>query len=178
MEDANMWTVDRLKDASTHELTELFKTLQAPSIQEMDGEYRGYYFGADSHPISDLIWHLGANVNVLSGIWQGKSFTPISDTEGYGINNQKKSGMILRKWPTRTSIGPSRYDGENVFALNYRYYYSTAGKVHMQDEIRKVNDRLYLGVGHWRLPVGIAMASVWFALEGPVGPFDATGGSL
>lgn len=170
--------LERLKRSSTDELIVLFKTLSAPSFQEMEGEYRGYYFGADGHPISNLIWHLGANLNIISGVWQGKSFKPISDSEGYGFNTLKKSGMIIRKWPMRTGIGPSRYDGNCVFALNYRYYYSAAGIMHMQDEIRKVNDHIFLGVGHWRLPTGFPMASVWFALEGPIRPFDATGGRL
>ena len=172
------WTIDRLKKSSTNELIKLFKTLEAPSIREMDGEYQGYYLGADSRPISNLIWHLGENLNFFSGKWQGKSFKPITDTEGHGHNNQKKSGMIIRKWPMRTSIGPSRYDGKDVFALNYRYYYSSAGKRSMQDEIRRVNDNLFLGMGHWRLLPGIPMASVWFALEGPIGPYDNTGGRL
>ncbi|MBU0992022.1 MAG: hypothetical protein KJ737_05970 [Proteobacteria bacterium] len=170
--------IDHLKRSSTDELTELFKTLSALSIHEMAGEYRGYYLGADGHPLSNLIWHLGANLNFFSGVWQGKSFKPISDIEGYGFNTLKKSGMIIRKWPMRTGVGPSRYDSKSVFALNYRYYYSAAGKMHMQDEIRRVNDQLFLGVGHWCLPIGVPMASVWFVLEGPVGPFGATGGRL
>ena len=95
-----------------------------------------------------------------------KSFQPISDATGYGFNNMKKFGMIVRRWPMRTSIGPSRYDSNDVYSLNYRYYYSAAGIVSMQDEIRKVQEGFYLGVGHWRLPIGISMASVWFALTG------------
>jgi len=172
------WTIERLKHLGTDGLVELFKTLPAPSIREMNGEYRGHYLGADHHPISNLLWHMFANLSIFSGVWQGKSFQPISATEGFGFNNLKKFGMVVRRWPMRTGIGPSRYDGKDVYSLNYGYYYSLAGIASMQDEIRKVGDGLYLGVGHWQLPIGIPMASVWFALTGPVGAFDTTGGRL
>jgi hypothetical protein len=167
--------VEKLRKLGTKGLIEVFKTLSAPPVSEMNGEYRGYYFGAGYHPISNILWQVSANWNLLGGKWQGKSFQPVSDNAGYGFNNMKKFGMIVRRWPMKTGIGPSRYDGRDVYALNYRYYYSAAGIVNMQDEIRKVRDGLYLGVGHWRLPVGISMASVWFALSGPVGVFDSTG---
>ena len=86
--------------------------------------------------------------------------------------------MRLRRWPMKTGLGTSLYDGKDVYALNYRYYWSAAGIVSMQDEIRKLEEGLYLAVGHWRLPMDIPMASVWFALTGPVGPFDTTGALL
>lgn len=173
-----VWTVEKLHQLGTNRTVELFKTLSAPALREMNGEYQGHYFGSDHHSISNILWHASANWNLFSGKWQGKSFQPVSDTVGYGFNNLKKFGMIVRRWPTRTSIGHSRYDRKDVYALNYRYYYSVAGIVSMQDEIRKVQEGLYLGVGHWRLPIGIPMASSWFALTGPVGVFDSTGGRL
>ncbi|MCX5850101.1 MAG: hypothetical protein NTW65_11725 [Deltaproteobacteria bacterium] len=175
---SQVWTVEKLHQLGTSGIVELFKTLSAPVLREMNGEYQGHYFGADNHPISNILWHASANWNLFSGKWQGKSFQPISDTTGYGFNNMKKFGMIVRRWPMKTSIGPSRYDGKEAFALNYGYYYSAAGMVSMQDEIRKIQEGLYLGVGHWRLPVGISMTSVWFGLTGPVGVFDSTGGRL
>jgi hypothetical protein len=150
------WTVDRLKKLSTKDLIKLFKTLSAPAVHEMKGEYRGHYFGADYHPVSNILWHISANLNLFSGVWQGKSFTPISDISGYGFNNMKKFGMIIRRWPMKTGLGPSLYDSKDVFALNYRYYYSIAGIAGMQDEIRKVQDCLYLGVGHWH-PHGVSL---------------------
>ena len=175
---SQIWTIEKLHHLGTKGLIELFKTLSVPPLSEMNGEYQGHYFGADHHPVSNFLWHASANWNLFSGKWQGKSFHPVSDTAGYGFNNMKKFGMIVRRWPMRTSIGPSRYDVKDVYALNYRYYYSAAGIVDMQDEIRKVHEGLYLGVGHWRLPIGISMASVWFALTGPVGVFDPSGGRL
>lgn len=173
-----IWNVDKLRQLGTAGQAELFKTLPAPAVREMDGEYRGHYFGAEGHPISNILWQITCNRNLTSGIWLGKSFQPLSDMEGHGFNNLTKFGMRLRRWPMRTCLGPSRYDGKDVYALNYRYYWSAADMVSMQDEIRKVEEGLYLAVGHWRLPAGIPMASVWFALTGPVGEFDTTGALL
>lgn len=172
------WTIDKMRLLGTSGQLELFKSLHAPSIHEMRGEYHGHYFGADGHFISNAIWHITCNRNWTSGIWLGKSFHPDSQTAGYGFNNLSKFGMRLRRWPMKTGIGPSRYDGKDVYALNYRYYYSAAGIVNMQDEIRRIENGLYLAVGHWRLPIGIPMASVWFALTGPVGPYDPNGALL
>jgi hypothetical protein len=164
--------VDKLQRLGTAGQAELFKTLTAPSMHEMNGEYHGHYFGADRAHISNALWQIACNMNLTSGVWLGKSFQPISDTQGRGFNNLSKFGMRLRRWPMKTSIGPSRYDGKDVYSLHYRYYYSAAGLVNMQDEIRTLEKGLYLAVGHWRLPIGIPMASVWFALTGPVGAFD------
>jgi len=46
----------------------------------------------------------------------------------------------------RTFIGKSQYDDKESFHLDYRPFNS--GLLHsMRDEIRKINDRLYIGMG-------------------------------
>ena len=140
------WTVEKLKALGTNRLLSLYKSLPAPSVREMEGEYKGHYLGADHHPISDFAWYAGANWTLAGNTWRwiGKSFKPISDKEGSGHNNQRKFGMRLRKWPMRTSIVSSRYDEKDAFFLDYTYYYSLAGVMHMQDEVRKLSPGLYL----------------------------------
>jgi len=52
-----------------------------------------------------------------------------------------------------TVIGPSDYDGKPAFKLNYGAYNS--GTVQsMRDEIRKINDNLFLGLGYMALGGG------------------------
>lgn len=175
----NKWTNEKLASLGTNKLKDLFMSLPAPTIDEINGEYKAFYIGADNGPISNLIWEISANWNLYSGKWYGKSFKPTSEMTGYGFNNMKKFGMHVRRWPMKTKIGTSVYDKKDVYELDYSYYYSAAGIVSMKDEIRKVQDGLYLGIGHWKLPIiGIRMTSVWFTLSGPIGPFDDTGGSL
>ncbi len=163
------WTLDRLNSLSIPEIEKLYRTLEAPSIEEMRGEYRGGYIGA-GHIITDLIWKSVA-WNPLMGIWQGKAFEPVSRTEGRGFNVTRRSGRTVRKWPMRTTMSASFIDGGAVFLLDYPFYSSLAGLAKMTDEIRKINEKLYLGIGHWKLGV-FPLASVWFTLEGPVKKFD------
>jgi hypothetical protein len=163
------WTVDRLKSLSIPELEVLYRTLPAPSFEEMHGEYQGGYIGCE-HPISNGLWKLVAWNSIIGGVWQGKSFEPLSETEGRGFNVLELYGRRIRKWPMRTTISISFVDDREVFLLDYPFYISGSGAVKMTDEVRKVNDGLYLGIGHWR-PL-VPMASLWFTLSGPVGPFD------
>jgi hypothetical protein len=168
LEHAHCWTVEKLRRLGTAGHLELFKTLSAPSVLEMQGEFRGHYFGADGHSVCNALWQITSNRNWTSGRWLGKSFLADSDADGHGFNNLSRFGVRVRRWPMKTGIGASRYDNGEVFALNYRHYLSAASIVSMQDEIRKVGEGLYLGVGHWQLPTGKRLASVWFALSGPV----------
>lgn len=163
------WTVERLHSLPIPQLEQLYRTLPAPSLEEMHGEYQGGYIGCEQH-ISDWLWKLVAWNPVIGGVWQGKSFEPLSEREGRGFNSLKLYGRTVRKWPMRTTVGSSFIDGGEVFLLDYPFYRSGAAVVKMTDEVRKVNDHLYLGIGHWRLL--LPLASVWFTLSGPVGPFD------
>jgi hypothetical protein len=162
------WTIDRLKLLSISEIEKLYRTLPAPSIEEMRGEYRGGYIGCDQF-ISNQIWKLSA-WNPLMGFWQGKAFEPLSRTEGRGFNITKKFGRTIRKWPMRTTMSASFIDGNDVFLLDYPFYASMAGFAKMTDEIRKIDVNLFLGIGHWKL--GVPLTSVWFTLAGPIKPFD------
>lgn len=166
------WTAERLRKLNRSEIEALFKTLIAPKVTEMSGEYTGIYIGARGRFFANLSWHLTANSNLAFGKWLGKSFIPESETNGHGYNNLAKFGMKRSVWPMKTSIGQSIYDGKDIFLLRYGYFYSLAGIANMQDEIRKLDDNTYLGVGHWKLPPGIPMAPVWFLLKGPNGSVD------
>lgn len=163
------WTAESLQSLSIPELEGLYRTLPAPSFTEMHGEYKGGYIGCEQ-PVSDGLWKLVAWNPILGGVWQGKSFEPLSETEGRGFNTLKLYGRNVRKWPMRTTMSTSFIDGGEAFLLDYPFYRSGSGAVKMTDEVRKVNDRLYLGIGHWR-PL-VPLASVWFTLSGPIGSFD------
>jgi hypothetical protein len=165
------WTAEKLGSLSIPEVAELYSTLRAPSLEEMHGEYQGGYIGC-GHLFSDSMWKLAA-WNPAMGVWQGKAFEPISKTEGRGFNVTSKFGRIVRKWPMRTTIGTSFIDGKEVFLLDYPFYRSLAGFAKMTDEVRKIDDNLFLGIGHWK-PL-TPLASVWFTLSGPIKPFDPEG---
>jgi hypothetical protein len=71
----------------------------------------------------------------------------------------------------KTKIAKSIYDGKDVFELDYTVYHSGAGFVNMIDEVRKVNDELYLGIGNWGYFRRQRLIPNFFALAGPRGPY-------
>ena len=46
-----------------------------------------------------------------------------------------------------TSVGPSFFDGKPSFRLVYRAFDHHAGDIHMLDEVRRLPDGRYLGIG-------------------------------
>jgi len=139
-------TLNRLKQKKTGELLALFKTLDAPTFNEMDGEYHAELldFGG---LIPNIIGKLSTYEPVLNGKWLSKAFTPGTNNTSYGYNTFNKFGKIIRKYPMRTEIAPSRFDGKPVFQLTYSAYPTLLAKINMLDEIRKVEEGIYLGIG-------------------------------
>ena len=43
----------------------------------------------------------------------------------------------------------TRYDGRPAYTLVYRAYHSFCGDINMVDEVRRLGDGLYLGIGTW-----------------------------
>lgn len=100
------------------------------------------------------------------GRWEGKAFNPTGENRGYGYNLfQDAGGKIYRTRRMDTEIGLSDYDGKPAFKLNYGAYNS--GTVHsMRDEVRRINDDLFLGLGYMALGGG-KINPAPFALVGP-----------
>lgn len=150
-------------------LMDIFKVLPSPTLHEMQGEFNGYYLCCRTR-LSDWSWRFMANSYLMGGRWKGKSFTRLSDNVGRGFNQLDLMGMRVAKYPMRTSISRSRYDGKPIFELRYAHYFSACGLIDVVDEFRKLNETLFLCVAHSRL-----WEPMWFVLEGPVGPFDDAG---
>ena len=111
-----------LTDMTQEELLEYFKTLEAPTIEEMDGEYHTTKLGY--HGIRDYLeWRLTCDNPLMNSEWLGKAFHPTGDGMGRGYNLFRKlGGKLTQVYPMRTVIGPSRYDGKPVYTLVYSAY--------------------------------------------------------
>ncbi len=153
----------------------LYLSLDCPTLDEMEGEFEGEWLAREAPLFSKLMWKLSACSNWSNGIWKGKSFQLLSEYHGWGFNNLKKFGGIVRRWPMRITIAPSRYDGKNSFSLRYGHYYSMCGLLDVQDEFRRLNDNCLLGLAHYRPVFGFALRPMWFLMKGPIGEFDASG---
>lgn len=155
-----------LQSRTSGELLNLFQTLAAPDFSAMKGEFRATlldqgcpYFGA---------FNLTVLNNPANGFWLAKAFTPEGPENGHGYNVFFRKGKILRKFRMKTDLAPSRWDGKTSFRLTYRVYNSLCGWVCMEDEVRKLEDGIYLGIGVYG---PFRKTPMPFILEGPVAGF-------
>ena len=143
----------------------LFRSLPAPSVEEMNGEYRAELLD-QGPPV--FLW-IALWVVHLKGRWLAKAFTPEGPKGGRGYNVFVIGNRVVRGTRMRTHVGPSRYDSQPSYHLDYSAYKGGLLGT-MRDEVRKVADGLYLGlgaVGYTRL----MRRPSPFLLEGTVAPF-------
>ncbi|MBW2529794.1 MAG: hypothetical protein JRI23_36795 [Deltaproteobacteria bacterium] len=144
----------------------LFRSLPAPELGEMDGEYRADLLD-QGPPV--FLWVASFFVH-QRGLWLAKAFTPTGPSEGRGYNLFVVGDRLRRGTRMRTTIAPSRIDGRPAYLLDYSAYLRGILGT-MRDEVRKVADGLYLGLGTVGYGRWMRRPSP-FLLEGPVSPFD------
>jgi hypothetical protein len=161
-------TVEELKQLSTKELVALFKTLPAPAITEMDGEFAACLLQQPS-----TLSRIFGQISVANPLmpWLCKAFRPVDAESGRGYNTFSLLGGIVQRFPMQTVIAPSRYDDKPAYTLIYRTYHSMCGDIHMVDEVRKVADGVYLGIGTWGFTRAQRQIALPFLLEGPIGAY-------
>jgi hypothetical protein len=175
-EDLKDWGVADLKALKQQQLLDLYKTLPCPTMEEMTGEFRGDLL--DQGPfrfIKNIFGYFALRSSLANGAWQGKGFTMTSDTEGKGYNHYKRFGKDRYVFPMKTKITKSVFDGKDNFELDYTAYIalkSQASLINMIDEVRKVNDDLYLGIGTWGWIRRFRMIPWFFSLSGPRAPYS------
>ena len=133
---------------STKQLLEHFKTLPAPSIAEMDGEYTATLLQQPNF-LASLSGKFSLNNPLYKGKWLCKAFRPVDADSGRGYNTFQHLGRVKQQFPMQTVIAPSRYDGRPAYTLVYRAFQSMCGDIHMVDEVRSMGDGRYLGIGTW-----------------------------
>ena len=148
----------------------LYGRLPSPTMQEMHGEFAGY-ISKQALPLLRLSGQLALRNPVL-GYWMGKAFRPISDTLGRGYNPFRHVGGVSQHFAMQVALAPSRHDGKPAFQLVYRAFHSLLGDVHALDEVRRVHEGLYLGLGTAGWPhSGLRRFPALFVLAGPIGPY-------
>jgi hypothetical protein len=139
-------SAETLRHMTFDELLALFETLEVPSIAEMNGEYAASLLRQPNVLASISGW--ATVVNPLMP-WLCKSFRPVDEDTGRGYNTFKRMGRVIQKFPMQTIIAPSRYDGKPAYTLVYRAFQSFCGDINMVDEVRRLGEGLYLGMGTW-----------------------------
>ncbi|MBI2691950.1 MAG: hypothetical protein HYX29_08415 [Solirubrobacterales bacterium] len=157
-----------LREAGSFELLSFFRDLPSPGIKEMNGDYDATLLQQPS---------LAAEINGFFAVglpfspWLSKGFRPVNETEGRGYNSFRQLGKVIQRYPMRTMIAPSRYDGRDSYTLIYRAYRSMCGAINMVDEIRRVNDGLYLAIGTWGFTKRQRQIPLPFALRATDRPY-------
>ncbi len=177
------------------QLMDLFFLLDAPSMTEMRGEYRAALLDS-GYIINMFLARL--YLYFTWGDWHHKAFEPLGEKNGRGYNTfittqpklyenyfiavfmkivstvrsfcrlhnpQRLARIMLNK----TSIVSSVFDGRSSFQLSYRDY-NTFFTDTMTDEVRKVNDNLFLGIGRLTITLG-KFNPMPFVMIGPPDPW-------
>lgn len=142
--------------------------MPAPSLKKLKGEYRAV------NPPSGI---LAGSVQFLTdyffgpGKWIGKAFMPLDERKGKGYNifSMESKGGKIRVYRTRkidTFIGKSAYDGRNSCHLVYERNNSFPIDS-MKDELRMVNEKLFIGLGHMALGGGSINPSPFIVYGNP-----------
>lgn len=155
-------SADAVRTLSVEELLALFATLEAPSIAEMNGEYTASLLRQPSLIAAVSGW--ATVVNPLMP-WLCKAFRPVDADTGRGYNSFNRLGRVIQLFPMQTMIAPSRYDGRPAYTLVYRAYHSFCGDIHMVDEVRRLGDGLYLGIGTWGFTERQRLVALPFLLQ-------------
>lgn len=136
--------IEQLRRLSPKELQHLFRTLPAPTIAEMDGEYHAELL---AQPCGIVGQKGKLFLDNPMQTWLCKAFRPVDAQYGRGYNTFLQRGKIIQRYPMLTTIAASRYDGKPAYTLIYRYFQSLCGSINMVDEVRQVSPDLYLGMG-------------------------------
>jgi len=193
--DLKDFSYEDLMKLKRKQLMELFFLLDAPAMSEMRGEYRAALLDS-GYIINNLLATL--YLHFTWGDWQHKAFEPLGPQHGHGYNtfittqsklyenyfvavfmrimsiicslfrlhNPRRMARIMLN---KTSIVSSVFDARPSFQLSYRDY-NTFYTNTMTDEVRKVNDRLYLGIGRLTVTFG-KYNPMPFVLIGPSDPW-------
>ena len=158
------------------QVLDLYHRLDAPPFEEMHGEFAASLLDQGSAGA----YLFGAFAVNFKGRWLCKAFEPTGPNEGHGYNTFQDRRGVQRAARMRTRIGPSKLPGDekDAFHLEYADFNSlrkggpTGAYMHtMFDEVRKVADRLYLGIGRLGFTEKAQAHLRPFILEGPVAEF-------
>ena len=161
------WQVPHLAALDYDALLELFRSLDAPAPGEIAGEYAGIdYLGLTDETFGAALDRVKAG---NGSFWLGKGFPGDEGDGAAGYNRLRRpDGTVSRCDRFGVHRGPSPIDGKETLFLKYSDFDNGAGGIGFFDEIRKVNDLLFLCTG---TPDEGRGTPGFFFLVGPPAPF-------
>lgn len=163
----NELTLDDLKALSFSNIIRLFKLAYVPDFLSLKGEYRAVLL--EKGPFRKLASFYTHKV-FGPGEWIGKAFYPLLKTSGIGYNIfSKKYGdgkeKIFRAIRMNTYVDISNLDEKRSVHIDYSPWNLFLNAT-MHDEIRMINENLFLGIGYMSISFG-ALNPAPFVLLSP-----------
>jgi hypothetical protein len=154
-------TLDDLLSLDADELLLLYKHARTPKLSELDGDLAGRMLAS---PLGGRRLHAATRsfAEWRHFPWRGKSFKPLSDDRGEGIN---RVFTDTNKWfRFETFVGPSRAGDFDAVQLDYDLSPNPVVIRAVKDELRAIGPGLFLGQAYLVVR-GTPTLAVYFGLE-------------
>lgn len=135
--------LDDLLWVPVEELAELYARAAVPQINELYGDMRGRMLEVVAEVPAILRRPVRRWAGSGSFPWRGKSFRPLADTVGRGINRVVSDRW--RMYPFLTSVQPSRAGDFDAVELDYDLPENPFFIRAIKDEVRTLREGLFLG---------------------------------
>ena len=139
-------SLDALLELGPEALSTLYRTATVPRLADVQGDLRGRMLAIPAFS-RGAARPLGALAHVLASQswfpWRGKSFSPLGEDRGEGINRIVSDRFKLYRF--ETFIGPSRAGAFDAVQLDYDLPENPFFIRVIKDEIRQLSPGLYLG---------------------------------
>jgi hypothetical protein len=159
------WSVERLLSLTKAEVVALWKTLDPPAFTELDGHYMGLIPNAGAPATQKSTGDFMYNQESTRGYWLGKAYKPTSATKGEGYNRWRfPGGKVVLNLRFGTAIATSLIDDKPSYMMYYGAYNKNSTLI---DELRKLDDYIYIGMGTTDQGNGKRSDPGHFVLVGP-----------
>ncbi|MFT4581190.1 MAG: hypothetical protein ACI915_000588 [Gammaproteobacteria bacterium] len=137
-----VYTYAWLQNHTSDELVELWRELDAPTLEEMNGEYEGTMIFPKS------VEHARIRKTEGPGEWFGKAFAPEPTGEypGQGYNLWFMPNGLVRTMRFAGEVNASLIDGRPSLMGYYKAFVSHNKDNGMTNEVRKLCDGLFVGI--------------------------------
>ncbi len=150
------YSVSQLISTPRKEMDQIFLDAATPTMTEMLGVVDG-----SVGPVFLLPDSAGLKKFVNSGWvpWLGKIFEEVSPTESKGINRFRMGPFKFLRYRCETSIEHPLLGPNDVYCLNYDLPGNPWFIRRIRDDIKKVNDGLFLGTANFRRGSGYSFVA-------------------
>lgn len=153
--------LDDLLDLEADDLSRLYVAARVPRLGTVSGDLRGRMLAIPSFGQSLVASACRGLARTSSFPWKGKTFTPLTESAGEGINRVFSDRFRLFRFTT--FVGPSRAGDFDAVQLDYDHPENPFFIRAIKDEIRELSPGLWLGQAY--LNVGRApVLGLYFGL--------------